>query len=73
MRPTSAGAGLPNRPLQVAVPATTSGTGGRVGPTSNDAADPSPIADFLANADHAVAPAETTAPRSGLLATPYPS
>jgi hypothetical protein len=36
--------------------ATTSGTGGRVDPTSNGVGDPSPIAGLLANADRAAAP-----------------
>jgi hypothetical protein len=51
--------------LSAAVRATTtSGTGGRVDPTSNDAGDPSPIAALFANADHgAVAPAEAAALR----------
>jgi hypothetical protein len=37
-------------------PITTSGTGGRVGPTSNDAGDPSPIAVLFADRGRAVAP-----------------
>jgi len=38
--------------LSAAVRATTtSGTGGRVDPTSNDAGDPNPIAALFANAD----------------------
>lgn len=73
MRPTGAGDGLLiNRLLQVRVPATTSGTGGRVGPTSNDAGDPSPIAVLDANADLAAAPAQTAEPRSRLLTSPCP-
>jgi hypothetical protein len=51
---------------------TTSGTGGRVGPTNNDAGDPSPIAGLLANADRAAGPAEAAEPRSLLLTAPCP-
>jgi hypothetical protein len=51
---------------------TTSGTGGRVGPTSNDAGDPNPIAGLLANADRAAAPDEAAGPRSQLLTAPCP-
>src|SRR5262249_22206427 len=50
---------------------TTSGTGDRVGPTSNDGGDPSPIAAGLfANADRAPAPPETVGLRSPLWAAP---
>jgi hypothetical protein len=52
-------------------PITTSGTGGRVGPTSNDAGDPSPIAVLFANADRgAAAPVDPTAGPRSLLSTP---
>jgi len=52
---------------------TTSGTGGHVDPTSNDAGDPNPIAALFANVDRGVAaPVEATALHSPLWTVPRP-
>ena len=58
--------GLPPAP-------TTTGRRALLGPTSNDAGDPSPIADLFANADRAWAgPANAAALRSPLWIAPSP-
>ena len=75
MCPPRAGTSLANRLLRVQAiairAATTSGTGGRVGPTSNDAEDQNPIADLHAKADRGeAAPGEPAETRSRLLPAP---
>ena len=69
--PPRAGTRLLIRLLQVQAiairAATTSGTGDRLGPTSNDAEDQSPIADLLAKADRGeAAPGEPAATPRGV-------
>jgi hypothetical protein len=79
--PTSAGTSLPNQLLHVRLRrgATASGTGGRVGPTSNDEwgprpiGDPSPLASLLASAACGAAAVHVEASaglRSSLWTTP---